>query len=1056
MINVNKLTDITGIKWILSVVVYVLLAQIGLLFALKQGNITLFWPAGGFALAILLLGGKKYLSAIFIGACIAGLWVGDSPAVSLAIATGNTLESGAGFWLLKRLSFDSQLKHVKHFFMLLACALLIPVFSASMGTISLWLAGIIDQNEFNELILYWWMGDILGIVFVMPMILVGYRSRSYCCQGQGCEIVILLSILLLMCQSVFLDDYFISLPFLNSQLMPAWIMPLMLWAALRTDTKITCLLQLLIFILALLGAHLGIGYFGEYMPTQGLYNFWLFAMMLSIGGVALAINEEERKRLFQKRQQTQFVMDNAAIEVYWITFDGRIHYVNRQACQALGYSEAELLQLRIPDVTPHCDEEMWQKHWQKLTHEKVLHFEIEHRCENGKLRPIEVTANYVQFNDIEYNVAFVMDTSRRKHAEMALQASEQHFRDLFNQFPDPCWLIENNHFVSSNFAGAKIMGYDAPDLLKPIHPADISPPFQLDKQASREKIDTLMQLAQQEGTQRFEWLNLNNQGQSFPIEVTLSKIYLDHKEMLYCVWRDISEQKRLRQESDRLTHSITASVNEIYLFDAQTLKFIFANKCAQQHLGYSMTELTELSPLDIKPDLDKQQWRTMINSLRNNEKTAVHFQTRHRTKTGQLYPVEVFLQQYETHDCPAYFLMIAVDLSEQKQLEAKLAMLFSAVSAIIWSVDAQLRIEFVSQQVSQILGYNPETFHHLELRKMLDSDMFHPEDKAIQLAALDNLLHHHIPVRDLEHRIKNSSGEWQWMSISMSIVLDENQQLQHIVGVVTNIDSQKRAEEKLRVLNSELDQRVQQALADIHQKEILLQQQSRLAAMGEMVDNIAHQWRQPLNSLAIILMDLEDCILSGHGDRRHITQSVQSCNELLAKMSSTIDDFRHFFKSDKSLVKAVISDVIFEVANLLEATLNYNHIELQIYTPSIPVEGYIFPGELSQALLCLINNAKEQLILNKIETALISVDVNETPDWLIICVTDNAGGIPEQDLSKIFDPYFSTKSEGTGLGLYITKLTIEKSMKGRVSAENTADGACFKVYLPPKLEVNGI
>ena len=341
-----------------------------------------------------------------------------------------------------------------------------------------------------------------------------------------------------------------------------------------------------------------------------------------------------------------------------------------------------------------------------------------------------------------------------------------------------------------------------------------------------------------------------------------------------------------------------------------------------------------------------------------------------------------------------------------------------------------------------------ENFIGLDLRELFKTGMFHPDDYSIQIEAVGNMLQQHKPISNLEHRVRAENGDWKWMAVSMTPIYDDNQNLQSIVGVVTDISAQKLAEAQLINLNLELDQRVHDALAENRQKDILLQQQSRMVAMGEMIGNIAHQWRQPLNSLAIILMDLEDSFLSGEADIKSVTQSVGHCNDLLAKMSSTIDDFRNFFRSDKQLIKTALFEVIDEAVSLLEPSLNFHHIALEIRKPSTTVEAWAYPGELSQALLCLVNNAKDQIIQRKLEHGRIIVEIDNNPKWAVIRVLDNAGGISEQNLPKIFDPYFTTKADGTGLGLYISKLTIEQSMHGQVSVENLADGACFTVLLP--------
>ena len=1177
-VTLSRINLIFFSKQVLTIIAYVLLAKFSLEFALKQGNVTMFWPAGGFALAVLIIGGKAYLPAIFIAAFLTGISIGDSIPVSLAIAIGNTLEAGLIFVLLQHIPrFHHRLENTESFLLLVAGALVVAPVSAIIGPLSLWAADTITTNhELFAAMQYWWMGDVLGIIFLTPIILV-CCDKGFRCHERVFEIVILFLITALVGQTVLLnDELFHFQP--AGELSTTWITPLVIWAALRTNPRITALLQLQIFMMALSGASLNIGYFGRHIPLAGMSNFWMFGMMVSVGGMVLAINNSERRRLLKRLEFTQFVMDHAPVEVYWVKSDGRIDYVNKEACRALGYSQKELLQLGIPDLDPDYDNENWQVHWRQLINNKAVHIETNHRCKNGTLRPIEVDANYVKFNNLEYNVAFARDISERKQEEATLQASEHRFRDLFNYSPDPCWLIEDNHFIDCNIAATNMMGYRNSKELLLAHPANLSPYLQSDGEQSVTKANNMMDIAREKGVHRFEWQHQHRDGYSFPVEVTLTKIQIDGKDMLYGMWRDISEQKRIMQrlekehkqlikteeiahlgswkldivnqelawsdevfrifgyrpqeflptydafhaevhpddkiradnmyqesiltnqneylaehriihhssgeiryvlekcehlknaegkiyrsvgmvqditeqkrmhyESERLAHSVAASVNEIYLTDAETLKFIFVNIQAQRHLGYKHDEFNTMTPLDIKLEFDRESFERLLEPLRTHEKSEQIFETTHRTKDGQLYPVEVHLQLFEPNNEPSYFQFIVVDISEKQQLEAKLSSVFNAVNAIIWSTDDQMQIEQVSPHVEQLLGYPPETFYGVNLLKLLDSGRIHPEDTPAHLEAIENMLHTGVPIINLEHRVKTVNDEWKWMTVSITPLYDANHKLRSLVGVVNDISQQKQAEADLRRLSASLDQRIQNALIENRQKGLLLQQQSQMVAMGEMIGNIAHQWRQPLNSLAIILMDLEDGFLSGDIGATDVTRSIQRCNELLAKMSSTIDDFRNFFRKDKRLIKTDIGDVIVEATSLLEASLSFYRIQLQICQHHDHIEAWSYPGELSQALLCLINNAKDQLVKQNVDQGKIVIEIDETSERVVIRVSDNGGGIPEQHLPKIFVPYFTTKDEGTGLGLYITKLTIEQSMRGQIKAENITGGACFTILLP--------
>ncbi|MCQ8102677.1 PAS domain-containing sensor histidine kinase [Methylomonas sp. SURF-2] len=242
--------------------------------------------------------------------------------------------------------------------------------------------------------------------------------------------------------------------------------------------------------------------------------------------------------------------------------------------------------------------------------------------------------------------------------------------------------------------------------------------------------------------------------------------------------------------------------------------------------------------------------------------------------------------------------------------------------------------------------------------------------------------------------------------------------------------------------------RTRRDAASQQKKLLILQQQGKLAAMGEMIGNIAHQWRQPLNALAVILMNLDDALAYGEADKDASHAAVVRCQEILTGMSRTIDEFRGFFKNDKSMAEFVLAENIDSCVNLLGAGMQYHRIKLSFVGRDCPARVMMPVGEFSQVLLSLINNAKEQIMARQQTDGEITISLERRDAWVIMHVTDNAGGIDQEYLPKIFDPYFTTKPHAAGLGLYLSNLSIQENMKGKIEAGNHAGGARFSVYLP--------
>ena len=226
-------------------------------------------------------------------------------------------------------------------------------------------------------------------------------------------------------------------------------------------------------------------------------------------------------------------------------------------------------------------------------------------------------------------------------------------------------------------------------------------------------------------------------------------------------------------------------------------------------------------------------------------------------------------------------------------------------------------------------------------------------------------------------------------------------------------------------------------------------QQNRLAQMGEMINMIAHQWRQPLNHLSLINQTLYYQYANYKLNDEKMEDFKEKSHRTIRQMSSTIDDFRNFFKPDKTKTSFCVNDVIEHVLDIAAPMLHHKSIKV-VFENKARYEVYGFPNELGQSILNIVNNAQDALSEKEMENKYIEVRLFSQGDEIILSIYDNAGGVPETILNKIFDPYFSTKSSknGTGLGLYISKIIIEEHMNGKLLVLNKKDGVCFHIYLP--------
>ena len=285
------------------------------------------------------------------------------------------------------------------------------------------------------------------------------------------------------------------------------------------------------------------------------------------------------------------------------------------------------------------------------------------------------------------------------------------------------------------------------------------------------------------------------------------------------------------------------------------------------------------------------------------------------------------------------------------------------------------------------------------------------------------------------------------------IQLDEKGRFVCTHYVLFDISGRKRAEEALEHLNLTLAKRVEEETAKSLQKERLLIEQARHAAMGEMIGNIAHQWRQPLSSLGLVVQNLRYDFKEGRIGEVEMEDYVTKAMKAIGQMSSTIDDFRDFFKPSRQPERFSPVPAIRSCVELVGASFEAHDIEVGVSgPPELQVIGY--PSEFSQVVLNLLANAKDALVERKVVQGRIEISVAASAEGVVIAVADNAGGIEAEHLEKIFDPYFTTKDKGTGIGLYMTRTIVEQHMRGTIRAENTADGARLTVDLPGDLTMD--
>lgn len=294
----------------------------------------------------------------------------------------------------------------------------------------------------------------------------------------------------------------------------------------------------------------------------------------------------------------------------------------------------------------------------------------------------------------------------------------------------------------------------------------------------------------------------------------------------------------------------------------------------------------------------------------------------------------------------------------------------------------------------------------------------------------------------------NEDHQKFWIEVVLTTIEIENNLVIHTV--IRDINKRKEMERELEILTYKLEERIKEEIKKNQEKTAQLIQQSRFAQMGEMISMIAHQWRQPLTAITattnnLLLKDM----LNQEITKEELKEELELITDYSKHLSLTIDDFRNFFKTDKQKEEHLVENLIEKAINIIRTSFESNGINL-ITDYKFNKKITTFSNEIQQVLLIILKNSEDALIENNISDKKIYIFTYEEKNCVVIKIEDNAGGISTEIIDKIFNPYFSTKKakEGTGIGLYMSKIIINDHCKGKINVENSKNGAIFKIKLP--------
>lgn len=634
-----------------------------------------------------------------------------------------------------------------------------------------------------------------------------------------------------------------------------------------------------------------------------------------------------------------------------------------------------------------------------------------------------------------------------KKLNQTLSQSQKEVELIFNNTSDSIILINDKGIIKkANSATEKNFGYKQEELLNKNVNILVPQPHHSHHDEYLNKHDGSMK--RKIINQNRELYGLKKDGSLINISLTVTKVIISEKVYFIGTIQNLTEQEKSKKLFENVFNATTIGV-ALVLKDGS---FWRLNRKFADIIGYTVEELTKLTFQDItyKEDLEKDL--SLVYKILNKEIDHYSIIKRYVKKDKELVWVKlnvkgVFLDS--NNEELDYFIATIDDITKQIQLQEKLSEAERVSQLGHWSWNIKTNFLFWSDNMLELFGKTKDSFNNC-YEDFINTVI--EEDKDLVNNKVKESLDNKAPF-DITYRIK-ANNKIKYISAKGKIKYQGGIPIEFF-GTCQDITSRKKLEDEKK------------------QRDTLLMEQSKLASMGEMVGAIAHQWRQPLNSIGFIVQDMVSAYKHNELNEEYINEIKKEMMEQLHYMSDTIDEFRTFFKKDEPLKEFNLLNTILEVERLYKAQLTAHKLKLNIKVLNKSLntiskeEKFLFnikgqEGQLKQVIINLISNVKDIVESNKNLSSvqkeiLIGFDLLENE--FKIYFEDLVGGIPGSIMKRIFEPYFTTKDMGTGLGLYICKTICNKSLKGKieykkrkVKVDNTNYlGSTFIITLPRNL-----
>ena len=509
---------------------------------------------------------------------------------------------------------------------------------------------------------------------------------------------------------------------------------------------------------------------------------------------------------------------------------------------------------------------------------------------------------------------------------------------------------------------------------------------------------------------------------------------------------DITEKQKAIDElctsEEKYRTLFESSRDALLMFAPPLWRFTSANSAAIQLFGaQNESDITKLGPWDLSP---KHQPDGRLSNEKVHEVIAIamqegsnFFEWEHQKVDGTVFLCDVMLTLIEFNN-EVSILGVVRDITERKNLEKEFRKKSNFLDSVINSMKHGMYIynlstnknEFINSQYTDITGWTKKELNSMSQDQFMG--LFHPEDVDRVLTHMQLLKSTNEYDDEIEYRFKTKDGHWVWFH-SKDVVFerDESGKCISILGTFFDISKRKEME------------------AEIKKKDEMMIAQSRQAAMGDMIAMIAHQWRQPISIIGMEANNMKlDIELEEEITTEDLVNMTDSITEQTEHLSKTIDNFRNFFQPNQVKKLTTLGEVLEGTMSMLGKSLENNNITVDIQNRS-DKKILTYSNQLLQVFLNILSNAKDILKNKALGEAKITIMIDESEESIITIICDNGGGIPEDAIKRLGEPYFTTKgNNGTGLGLYMSKTIVRKHLNGDLTWKNRDNGACFIITLP--------